>query len=79
MALSLRLDPQVEARIEQEAHRLGISKSEFVRDAIERVLGMKNPYDLLRQARSGMPLGSVDSSEATGEKFKAKLRAKRSA
>ncbi|KAF0099749.1 MAG: hypothetical protein FD187_2330 [bacterium] len=79
MALSLRLDPLVEARIEQEAHRLGISKSDFVRDAIERVLGMKNPYDLLREARSGTPMGAVDTSEATGDRFKARLRAQRSA
>lgn len=42
MALSVRLEPAIEARVEQEARRLGISKSEFVKDALERVLGLKN-------------------------------------
>ena len=40
MALSVRLEPAIEARIEEEAHRLGISKSEFVKDAIERMKTM---------------------------------------
>lgn len=79
MALSVRLDPIIEARVEQESKRLGITKSEFVKDALERVLGMKDPYKLLLQARSGTPMGNPTASENTGEKFRAKLRAKRSA
>ena len=43
MALSVRLDPTLETRVAQESRRLGITKSEFVKDALERVLGLKNP------------------------------------
>ena len=77
MALSVRLDPSVEARIEQEARRLGISKSEFVKDALERVLGLKNPAELLKQVRSGTPIGATDTSERVSEKVRKKLREKR--
>lgn len=80
MALSVRLDPLLETRLEQEARRLGVTKSEFVKDALERVLGAKNPYQLLQQVRHAPdyevrePGGTA--SENTGEKVKALLRAK---
>jgi hypothetical protein len=75
MALSVRLDP---ARVEQESRRLGISNSDLVKDALELRLGQKNPYDLLRQVRSGGPMGRPDASERTGGGLKTRLRAKRS-
>ena len=78
MALSVRLEPAIEARIEQEARRLGVSKSEFVKDALERALGLKNPADLLRQVRSDTPVGATDTSEDVSEKVRKKLREKRS-
>ena len=77
MALSVRLDPVLAARVEQESKRLGISKSDLVKDALERRLGLKNPYDLLKAVRSGTPMGRPDASESTGAAFKARLRAKR--
>ena len=76
MALSVRLEPAIEARIEEEAHRLGISKSEFVKDAIERVLGLKSPAELLQQVRSNTPLGTRDASEQVSRKVREKLREK---
>jgi predicted DNA-binding protein len=78
VALSVRLDPALEARVEEESKRLGISKSDLVKDALELRLGLKNPYDLLRQVRSGRPMGRPDASERTGAALKARLRAKRS-
>lgn len=78
MALSVRLDPVLEARVEQEAKRLGISKSDLVKDALEMRLGLKNPYDLLRQIRTGAPMGRPAASEETGAGLRARLRAKRS-
>ena len=78
MTLSVRLEPAIEVRIEQEARRLGISKSEFVKDALERVLGLKNPAELLRQVRSGMPGGATDTSQQVSKKVRKKLREKRS-
>ena len=77
MALSVRLDPALEAQVEAESKRLGISKSELVKDALELRLGMKNPYDLLRQVRSGAPMGDPTASERTGAGLKTKLHAKR--
>ncbi len=78
MALSVRLEPAIEARIQQEARRLGISKSEFVKDALERVLGLKNPAELLRQVRSDTPIGTMDTSEQVSQKVRKKLREKHS-
>jgi len=78
MALSVRLDPALEARVEEESKRLGISKSDLVKDALELRLGLKNPYDLLRQVRSGRQMGRPGASERTGAGLKARLRAKRS-
>ena len=78
MALSVRLDPVLAARVEEESKRLGISKSDLVKDALELRLGLKNPYDLLRQVRSGEPMGNPAASEAAGAGLKARLRAKRS-
>lgn len=78
MALSVRLEPDLEARIEQEARRLGISKSEFVKDALERTLGMKNPAELLDKVRTGVPSGDPTLSESVSEVVGKKLRAKHS-
>lgn len=78
MALSVRLEPAIEARIQQEARRLGISKSEFVKDALERVLGLKNPAELLRQVRSDTSVGATDTSELVSQKVRKKLREKHS-
>jgi len=78
VTLSVRLEPELEARLEQEARRLGITKSEFVKDALERVLGLKNPSELLKQIRSGTPLGSANTSEDVSQKVRSKLREKHS-
>ncbi len=75
MALSIQIDPILEAQIAQEAKRLGMSEADFVKDTLERALGFKNPYQLLQQVRSGTPTGDPNASENTGEKFKAKLHA----
>ena len=77
MALSVRLDPVLEARVEEESKRLGISKTDLVKDALELRLGLKNPYDLLSRVRSSTPTGNRVASESTGAGLRAKLRAKR--
>ena len=78
MALSVRLDPVLAAKVEEEAKRLGVSKSDVVKDALELRLGLKNPYTLLRQVRSGKAMGNAAASGRTGAGLRAKLRAKRS-
>lgn len=47
MAVSVRMDPLLEKELELAARRQGVSKSQFIVDAVERALGRKNPYDLL--------------------------------
>ena len=79
MPMSIRLDPALEARVDQEARRLGLTKSEFVKDALQRVLGLKNPARLLRAVRSDSPMGDAGASQNVSAKVKAKLRAKRAA
>ena len=79
MPMSIRLDPALEARVEAESRRLGISKSEVIKDALERTLGLKSPRSLLDQVRSRTPMHRPGASSATGAGLKAKLRAKRSA
>ena len=77
MAVSVRLDPVVEARLTQQANLLGITKSDFIKDALERVLGMKDPAALLRAVRSGRKLGRRNASANVSRLIKAKLRAQR--
>lgn len=77
MTLSVRLDPMLAARVEEKSKRLGISKSDLVKDALELRLGLKNPYKLLLQARSGRPMGRPTASTRTGDGLRSKLRAKR--
>ena len=77
MAMSVRLDPAFKARVAEESRRLGITKSEFVKDSLERVLGIKNPAeDLLRTVRSGKAMGNPHASRNVSARMKAKLRAK---
>ncbi|MEO5340506.1 MAG: hypothetical protein H7837_08325 [Magnetococcus sp. MYC-9] len=78
MAMSVQLDPVLEARVGQAAKRLGMTKSGFVQDILERSLGYKNPAELLDAVRSGTPMGDPHASENVSEKVKAKLRAKHS-
>ncbi len=77
MAVSVRLDPVIDAKLTQQANLLGITKSDFIKDAIERVLGLKNPAALLREVRSGGKLGRRTASANVSRLMKAKLRAQR--
>jgi predicted DNA-binding protein len=77
MAVSVRLDPLLEAKLTQQASLLGITKSDFIKDAIERVLGITDPAALLREVRRGRRLGRRDGSANVSRLVKAKLRAQR--
>jgi hypothetical protein len=77
MTLTVRLEPALEMRVDQEARRLGITKSEFVKDAIERVLGLKDPAALLKAVRSRKPMGNPRASENVSARMRAKLGEKR--
>jgi hypothetical protein len=77
MTLTVRLDSALEMKVGQEARRLGITKSAFVKDALERVLGLKNPAALLKAVRSGKPVGNPNASANVSARMRAKLREKR--
>ena len=47
MAVSVRMNPLLERELELAAKRRGITKSQFIIDAVERALGRKNPYELM--------------------------------
>ncbi len=57
MAVSVRMDPLLERQLEQAAKRQGVTKSQFIVDAVERALGRKNPYELMMvlKAEEGGP------------------------
>lgn len=76
MALSVRLDPILEARLDQEAKKLGITKSEFVKDALERVLGTKNPYALLMQVRDPEAYRVAEPATFDAENVSARVKEK---
>lgn len=77
MAVSVRLDPVIEAKLTQQAALLGVTKSEFIKDAIERVLGLKDPAALLKQVRKAGKMGRPGASASVSDSMKARLRAKR--
>jgi predicted DNA-binding protein len=77
VAVSVRLDPVLENKLTQQAALLGVTKSDFIKDALERVLGMKNPATLLNQVRRGGAMGRPDASAKVSSTVKNKLRAKR--
>ena len=91
MVMSVRMDPLLERELELAAQRQGITKSQFVIDAVERALGRKNPYELMVALRAEealadyrvgkafkgieQPYDTVASRKAIVNKLKAKQRA----
>lgn len=60
MAVSVRMDPGLEHELESAAKRQGITKSQFIVDAVERALGRKDPYRLLMETHReyGLTVGA---------------------
>ena len=51
MAVSVRMNPLMEKELELAAKRKGMTKSQFIIDAVERALGRKDPYALMMQLK----------------------------
>jgi len=51
-ALSIRLDPELERRLDLEVARLNTTRSRFVQDLLREALAAKNPVLLLQEARA---------------------------
>ena len=47
MTVSVRMNPLLEIQLEQAAKRKGITKSQFIIDAVKDALGRKNTYELM--------------------------------
>ena len=80
MVMSVRMDPLLERELELAAQRKGVTKSQFVIEAVERALGRKNPYELLLKLQAEetvapYKVGKTDPPYDT-DKSKAKLLAK---
>ena len=86
MVMSVRMDPLLERELELAAQRQGITKSQFVIDAVEKALGRKNAYELMvrLQAEEPAPAPYLPAKKAAAAKkapydtarSKAALRAK---
>lgn len=82
MAVSVRMDPLLEIELQQAAEKQGVSKSQFIIQAVERALGRKNPYELMQALKAEEPCSkyavvqrpyeSVASKSALRKKLKAK-------
>lgn len=61
MAVSVRMDPLLEKELEQAAKRRGITKSQFIVEAVERALGRNNPGELYLKVMQEMASYKVHS------------------
>lgn len=78
MTLSVRMDPLLERELELVAKRKGVTKSQFVIEAVERALGRRNPYDLLmafkvEEERAAYNLGALKVVNDPPKKRRTKL------
>lgn len=69
MAVSVRMDPLLERELELAAKRLGVTKSQFITDAVMRALGRKSPFELMQQAKA--ELAQDPDAQATASAFAA--------
>ena len=52
MAVSVRMEPVLEKQLELAAKRKGVTKSQFIVDAVRHALGHQDPYTLLLKVRA---------------------------
>lgn len=83
MPTTVRLDPATLRLMGRLARRTGLTKSQLIRDAIQKLgenEGSEKPaetvYDAMEHAIGCWDSGGAQLSEATGEKFRALLRAR---
>ncbi|NCN98310.1 MAG: hypothetical protein GW928_12980 [Rhodoferax sp.] len=85
MAVSVRMDPLLEQELTQAAKRRGITKSQFIVEAVERALGRNNPGELylkvmqeMADYRVGKSANAVSPSQPKAHKaaLREKLRTK---
>lgn len=67
MAVSVRMDPLLERELEGAAQRAGLTKSQFIIEAVERALGRKNPHALLLDAHRAFGIAAAAADRHAGE------------
>lgn len=80
--MSVRVSEAARREVARLARASGRTESAVVRDAIEHYVGRTpppRPYEALRDVIGMVEGGPTDLSERTGEKFRARLRARRAA
>ncbi|KQP49317.1 hypothetical protein ASF44_01515 [Pseudorhodoferax sp. Leaf274] len=85
------MDPLMEKELELAAKRQGITKSQFIIDAVERALGRRDPLALLHQVKEEFApyrveqaarkaaVGVEEAPAHGGDPLRAKLRAQHTA
>ena len=87
MTVSVRMNPLLEKELELAAKRQGVTKSQFIVDAVERALGRKDSYQLLQQVReefaeyrvaAGSNGAAASDAEglSTSERLRSKLKSR---
>jgi RHH-type rel operon transcriptional repressor/antitoxin RelB len=70
------MDPLLEKELELAAKRQGITKSQFIVDAVERALGRRDPAQLLHQVQEEVADYKVTSKPAPPSPLQTSLREK---
>lgn len=52
MAVSVRMDPLLEKELEMAAQRRGVTKSQFIIDAVEQALGRRDAFALMQSLKA---------------------------
>lgn len=63
MAVSVRMDSLLERELESAAQRAGLTKSQFIIDAVERALGRKDAYSALLKAHRDFGISSAPAPQ----------------
>jgi predicted DNA-binding protein len=85
MPLTVRIDPQLARRLDRAASLRGVTRSELVRNAVEKALaeaeGLRSLsfYDEVAEFVGCVDSGGQDLSQRTGERFRRLLESRRAA
>ncbi len=75
--LSVRIKPELEARLVERAKLLNVTKSKLVNELLEQALAPSpNAYEMLQRIRRLAPGEDADSAKGVSEKIKTKLHRK---
>jgi len=75
--LSIRLKPELEARLTERAARDGVTKSKWVSDLLDRELQAPTAYEVLMELTAELQgSGKPDNAKNVSRRVKEKLRAK---